>query len=86
MMVLVYLPRKDGKLNWHIASLNFDNKYVRSFYISGLAPMTESALSSLSPTAAATSSLLKSGMTLTQVYVGYMPIYSRKFINKYIKK
>lgn len=39
------------------------------FFIEGAAPLTSDELSSLSPTAAATSSFLKSGMTLTQVKV-----------------
>ena len=35
--------------------------------MSGIAPMSAEGLAALSPTAAATSSFLKSGMTLTQV-------------------
>ncbi|XP_077991395.1 nucleoprotein TPR-like [Glandiceps talaboti] len=38
----------------------------------GIAPLSEDDLVSLSPTAAAASSLLKSGMTLTQMYSAYI--------------
>lgn len=38
----------------------------------GTAPMSPEALAALSPTAAATSSFLKSGMTLTQIYDQYI--------------
>nr|XP_002734339.1 PREDICTED: nucleoprotein TPR-like [Saccoglossus kowalevskii] len=38
----------------------------------GISPLSESELSTLSPTAAAASSLLKSGMTLTQMYSAYV--------------
>ena len=40
---------------------------------SGVAPLTPAELSTLSPTAAATSSFLKSGMTLTQVCTCFNP-------------
>ncbi|XP_074635323.1 nucleoprotein TPR-like isoform X3 [Acropora palmata] len=40
----------------------------------GAAPLTSDELSSLSPTAAATSSFLKSGMTLTQIYSQYVEV------------
>ena len=40
---------------------------LNSLLYTGAAPMTPQELSALSPTAAATSSLLKKGMTLTQV-------------------
>ena len=42
---------------------------------SGVAPLTPAELSTLSPTAAATSSFLKSGMTLTQVFTYCNPSY-----------
>lgn len=37
-------------------------------FLIGLAPMTSESLAEMSPVAAATSSLLKSGMTLTEVH------------------
>ncbi|CAH3021550.1 unnamed protein product [Porites evermanni] len=40
----------------------------------GVAPLTPAELSTLSPTAAATSSFLKSGMTLTQIYSQYVEV------------
>ena len=54
---------QSSQLLWHPLLLN------GFFFIEGAAPLTSDELSSLSPTAAATSSFLKSGMTLTQVKV-----------------
>ena len=48
--------------------LFLNRKYgVYYFCVVGVASMSEDALKELCPTAATTSSLLKSGMTLTQV-------------------
>jgi hypothetical protein len=50
----------------------------------GTAPMSAETLAALSPTAAATSSFLKSGMTLTQVAIcTSQPMYTVKLLGHF---
>merc|ERR1711879_1058313 len=54
--------------------LKNSNELLEAARKRGLAPMTSEALAEMSPVAAATSSLLKSGMTLTEIYSQYVEV------------
>ena len=51
--------------------------YMAMLAISGMAMLSEENLQQLSPSAAAASKLLKSGLTLTQIYSQYVDVSTR---------
>ncbi|XP_048581842.1 nucleoprotein TPR isoform X2 [Nematostella vectensis] len=64
----------ESKVHALETELNNANDLLEAARQRGAAPMSEEMLSTLSPTAAATSSLLKSGMTLTEIYSQYVEV------------